>query len=155
MPKLIAAKDQLTARPSFRARGNSAWHSVSSGSGEVMEFDVADTNVGGHFNTSTYKFKAPCFGTYQFALSMYARLDSGQGDNSNYYWGYMQLNGGNIGNQYIWGYQNGPDYDVGATASTLTLELKAGDLVHCQFNANGVSCSYYPGLSTFSGHLVG
>ena len=155
MPKLVAAKEQLTARPSFRAKGDSSWHSVSAGSSEVMEFDVADENVGGHFSTSTYKFKAPCFGTYMFSFNLYARLDSGQGDTTNYYWGYLQLNGNNVGGQYIIGYQNGPDYDVGGSVSNLTLELKAGDLVNCGFNASGAACSYYAGLCTFSGHLVG
>lgn len=155
MPRLITARNQLTHTPSFRVRGDSSWHSQASGAGQIMQFDVADLNVGGHYDTSTYKFKVPCDGVYHFSLSVYGRLDGSVGDNSNYYWGYLQINGANIGNQYIQGYQNAADYDLSHVMASATFEVKAGDLVHAHFYAQGTSCSYYAALCAFSGHLIG
>lgn len=39
-------------------------------SGSVVQFDTAFTNVGSHFNTSTYRFTAPIAGRYFFSVSL-------------------------------------------------------------------------------------
>jgi hypothetical protein len=63
-------------QPAFRAKINNSNYVASTNS--IMPFSVAEVNVGGHFNTSTYRFTAPINGTYMFYAVVYTRVDNSQ-----------------------------------------------------------------------------
>lgn len=50
-------------QPAFMA--GTAQNDFTINSGAIFPFDVTSINVGGHYNTSTYKFTAPVAGLYQ------------------------------------------------------------------------------------------
>ena len=51
-------------KPSFSAYASVATLDAT----RTMPYDVARVNVGGHYNTSTYRFTAPVAGTYLFSI---------------------------------------------------------------------------------------
>ena len=116
--------------------------------GDVVPFDTAEFNIGGHFNTSTYRFTAPVTGRYLF----YVKLTSYT------WWGDygFYVNGGQKRevekrdtSQNNWT----PSLDV-----TL-FNLSADDYVDIRVQYNGGGSYMTDGNSelweSFGGHLVG
>lgn len=56
-------------RPLFAARGTTALTKGSTASTVIVPMNTALINQGGYYNTSTYKFKAPVAGNYEFTLT--------------------------------------------------------------------------------------
>jgi len=59
----------MPTKPSFFACNNdNAWKSFGNTNFNTMPFNVTLHNVGGHYDTSTYRFTAPITGSYYFYL---------------------------------------------------------------------------------------
>lgn len=127
---------KMQYQPYFYARGAESNYTLTNG-GE-MPFNNAIVNVGGHFNTSTYRFTAPVAGKYLFTVSVFMVTVSGRlvikVNNSSY---------------------NNLQMDVGAAWSqSVILSLNANDYVSVgdwQSMSGGV---FYMGHSHFSGILL-
>ena len=131
------------------------FHAYKSGAGQtatgVIEFAGVTTNVGSHYNNSTYRFTAPVDGTYHFYANWFASLPAA-GD-------YAACSF----------YKNGSI--IGATSHTTTtsvalsyirvpatinLTLSAGDYVDFRlFTTYGTAGVYAGGYSEFGGWLIG
>jgi hypothetical protein len=66
----------MPSQPAFRVKINN--NNYVSSTNSIMPFSVAEVNVGGHFNTSTYRFTAPINGTYMLHVVVYTRVDNAQ-----------------------------------------------------------------------------
>ena len=64
------------ARPSFIAHNNSTGN-VTVSSSNPFPFNTTILNVGGHYNTSTYKFTCPIDGLYYFCFQVFGNTGSG------------------------------------------------------------------------------
>ena len=59
-------------RPSFFAhRRDQGNQSLSATTFTIVQFNQVDHNIGGHFDTSTYKFTCPVSGVYHFDMWLY------------------------------------------------------------------------------------
>ena len=57
-------------RPAFRATSNNTNQPLVANTEAVVQYNVAETNIGNHYNTSTYRFTAPVSGFYHFSASI-------------------------------------------------------------------------------------
>ena len=148
-----AGRVTMPYQPSFRMKGGSSgWVSVGTNTSTTLTWNTALHNIGSHF--SSMSFTAPVAGRYIFNQSIYGRLNSGQGDNTNYWTSHFAVNNSIVENTSIVGYQNDGDYDNAYSASTI-LNLSANDFVSIQMRGNGVQANYYDSNCYFSGHLLG
>ena len=61
-------------RPAFKAyNSTNGWVELTHGSAQLLNFNTTDYNIGGHYNTSTYKFTAPISGLYDFTILAYTQ----------------------------------------------------------------------------------
>jgi hypothetical protein len=66
------------ARPSFRAYNTtSGWVTVTHNEFQIMPFNAEVYDIGGDYNTSTYRFTCPVNGIYWFGLRAYMHSDGG------------------------------------------------------------------------------
>lgn len=133
------------SQPSFLAYrpGGNNW-GQSSG---VLPFFSTRHNIGGHYNTSNYRFTAPVAGTYVFTLHFNVYSASGVIVQAVF-----GLNGAAAfaGNRF-----NTAGGDQDATGS-LTIYLNAGDYVDPRcYLSSGMTCSSGEYWSHFSGFLLG
>jgi len=126
-----------------------AFYAYRSGDGNVggdqdLSCNVADVNIGGHYNTSNFRFTAPVAGTYSFTF-------------------HAMNNQTNPGSSTIFIQKNGVNYHYfhivnshpSSSSSTVIMTLAVGDYISCHgsnFHWNGGSQNKYP---TFCGHLLG
>ena len=67
-----AGRPLTPARPAFKAYSSSSgWQSFGSTNDTKMPFAATQHNVGGHWDTTNYKFVAPCDGVYMFFGQFY------------------------------------------------------------------------------------
>jgi hypothetical protein len=125
-----------------------------SGGESVLPFNATSQNVGGHYNTSNYRFTAPVSGFYWFSCN--TRID-GMGA-TGYYRLCIRKN-----STTPWNEPN-PHVIVGGTGVATNYEsfttsglqyLSAGDYVEAVFTNQGSVSSGFQHESTFSGFLVG
>jgi len=149
------------ARPVFSVRGSvGSWVSVADGNEITIVLDTADINVGGHFNTSTYKFVAPIAGLYQIQAVTYVRNNGGtQSDSGSY--GYTRIRkSGSAGSEAtttlsIHGYTNAPDNDQTHNHAGI-FNLAVNDYITLHISCSGGGTSEYYGVyCSMSGYLIG
>ena len=137
--------------------GSSAtsWSSAGTGSVNGGLVGLVHHNNGNHYNTSTGYFTAPVAGHYLCNLNVYGKKDNNQGDNSGYWWGYFQKNGGDYyGNYIMEGYYNSGDYDQGASISAV-IYLAVNDTVRPYMGAYAHGVQVYGPNTGFSCQLLG
>jgi len=127
----------MPSQPAFSAKSSASGNTAASG---VQIFATVETNIGGHFSSSTGKFTAPVSGMYHFSGTVlsrgsgHIRLD-------------FQKNGSTIRQT-----ENTRAYSGYATVtSTLSVYLSANDYV----NVHSGYTTYGAGYNYFSGHLIG
>jgi len=141
-------------QPSFQAYGASQWQTVTSGNTQVIALNVAHSNIGSHYDTSTYRFTAPVAGQYLFSINCYCRLET-HDDDSNHAYVFLRKNGATYINAIaIYGYYNSGDVDQTQNVCCL-MTMAAGDYATAELNAASGDASAYRGATTFSGFLVG
>ena len=133
-------------QPAFDARSNSTATQTTQG---VVPYNITDVNVGGGYNTSTYRFTAPVAG--QYLISWYGLLGYQNANVAGASVLYIRRNGVNIMSMH----QNNNDYWEQASGATV-VSLAVGDYVDCALNNGGV---YYGDntrrYSKFCGYLIG
>ena len=145
----------LSKQPSFRVQGTGGWSTFSNGSYTTVAFGSVRHNIGNHYSTSTNTFTAPVAGRYIFTLSIYGRLQGGQGDNTNYWYAGFLKNSTAANNTAIVGYQNDGDYDFGYTQTEI-FDLAANDTMKVFARAGGsYNGEFYGANCFFGGHLLG
>ena len=141
------------ARPVFRAYSSGTW-TIAHNTFTIFPANTAVINVGGSYNTSTYKFTAPIAGVYYFYGQWFGSISSNRGIISIYKndsqtednMGSQALHQGSTSNGGIsYGGQNLMQMDAGDTASCQTYQESGG-----QITANQNSH-----LSFWFGYLIG
>ena len=107
----------------------------------VLQFNTAQLNVGGHFNTSTYRFTAPVAGNYCFAVSTIGTTGGSTSVS-------LHKNGTRVSG-IGWGGITA-SAESGASINAI-IYLAVGDYV----TAYNASSSYNAGYNNFSGFLIG
>ena len=139
------------AKPSFfahrRSQGN---QSLSSQTFTLVQFNQTDHNIGGHFNTSTYKFTCPVSGVYHFDTWLY--IYSTDSAEARFY-----VNG--TSRVRFATPRAASDVNPHGAGGGTTIQLNANDTVSVYAYANDAA-NVYDGsateaATTFSGFLVG
>ena len=137
------------SKPAFRARSDNNTQSLTNDTNTVVIFDVAQTNLGGCYNTSNGKFTAPVDGFYSFNASLL--ISQGGADRVDLM---FYKNGGvELAHEFR---------DTGSISTNASftagchLELVENDFIECVVKLVGASGSVYsePKFWNFSGHLV-
>ena len=130
----------------YRASGN---YAISGGIAESIIYDTAETNIGGHFNTSNYRFTAPVSGLYHFSASI---------NNYNMATGtafrcQLHKNGASYAMGTFTYTSNGGDHNVVFSGE---LQLSSGDYVEMmRYTSNACTVSAGRLWNWFSGYLIG
>ena len=134
------------ARPAFHAKksGSAAWQSLGGTSQVTIPFDSTNYNVGGHYNTSNYRFVVPVAGIYFFHAQIYH-------DANSYFQVRLKLNG----NDRVFSQNR----EQGTTkCATISYQFAVNDYVEVTgLTSNSDSDDWYSAstYSYFCGHLVG
>ena len=129
----------------FIARGNDDSYVATA----PVPFPTVEQNVGGGYNSSTYKFTCPVAGTYMFQANFgIIRIDT----SGNY--GYVSLMKNDVTQFYA--YEQVPSATAYHSASmNIMLECAVGDVIHVNFNRSGTATYYNDAAETwFSGYLL-
>lgn len=124
-------------QPSFYARGAETSGTLANG-GDIP-FNNAEVNIGGHYNTSTYRFTAPVAGMYQINTTLFNVGGTGR----------VSIK---VNNASKYNSQN--NWDT-AWSWAGTIYLNANDYVTVGDWQSLGGASIYYGHSSFSGFLVG
>ena len=141
-----AGRPITPARPSFKAHNSAVgWQSLSSTGDVKMPFDATQHNVGTHYDTSNYKFVAPCDGIYYFYSQIYHDANT-----------QMQLKIKENGStEQLFSNSRDQGHIV---QGSIVLELTANDYLEVFGKiSNSDSSDYYayPSYSYFCGYLIG
>jgi hypothetical protein len=131
------------SQPGFRA-GFSTGVTIPSGQTQALPFNSTNYNVGGHYNTSTYRFTAPITGYYLF----YTAVGSTSGMSTSTYFG-ISFTINNTTQNGQWGISSA-GYQV--QKHTAIYYLNANDYVTVWTE---VSTPFDTQNPTFGGYLLG
>ena len=136
--------------PSFSAY-NTTLYQPGAGVDAVKPFDTVRYNVGGHFNTSNYRFTAPISGTYHFTWGGTLQFTTADG----YATSYLIINGSSAGTARVRDSQtSGGAYYAGAMGSEYH-QLSAGDYVEVWCYSQNGGVVFHSNEFVFMGRLVG
>ena len=145
-----AGRVTMPYQPAFRATSDDGSQSLTNNVNAVAIFDVAETNIGSHYNTLNGKFTAPISGFYGFSSSL---LISQGGANRIDLMFYK--------NGSAWVAHEFKDYGAVSSNSSVTASmhgyLNSNDYVEVVVMIGGANGSIYsePKFWNFSGYLVG
>ena len=134
------------ARPAFKAYSSlTGWQSFGGTSFVKMPFNSVQHNIGTHYDTSNYKFVAPCNGVYYFYAQFFHDGNS-----------HGQINIKENGStEHAFGHNSNQGDTV---HTTVTLELTANDYIETFgkiSNSDTTDWYAYPSYSYFCGYLIG
>ena len=135
-------------QPYFAAYINtgSSWGSINADI--ALPFNNTDVNIGGHFNTSNYRFTAPVVGVYAFSAGFITNQTAGLGRMVFY------INGASTYSNIQYG-MNGSDHTgSGSSMATAFIKLAANDYVDFR-SQSGTIVAYQSKHSSFTGYLLG
>jgi hypothetical protein len=129
-------------QPAFNATGTGG--NVNYSAGNIFQFNIADLNVGSHFDTSTYRFTAPVAGVYLFGVLLYVNSSISACFAVNG----TQTYGGSDVQPLVYG-------DATRSYSAqLLVSLSASDIVDFRSRDSTGSTAIYMGHSNFWGYLM-
>ena len=140
-------------QPSFQAfRGVSAANQATfTGDSDILQFGQTFHNVGGHYNTSTFRFTAPVAGRYLFfCTARYDGLPGGSYSRLTFF-----INGSS--NSFTYGHMisgNNHSTDYESSCISAVINLAVGDFVDVRGGRNGGGGALQF-ESQFSGILIG
>ena len=141
------------SQPAFEAYGNNSnYISVSTvGAGYYIPFSNAVTNIGNHYNSSTYKFTAPVAGMYHFYSAVYTRTGPATED---IYTRWVVNNSSNKGYSYFYNVTGSEIHNT--VTDSIDIYLNANDYIGVTINGAG-GADMYTGFQEcrFSGYLIG
>ncbi len=129
-----------------------AVHTVPIGftTGQVLNWQTEETDIGNNFNMSNDRFVAPVSGFYSFSLICFTDRTTSTGD---VYWD-VRKNGASFWRHYI-GKDGAANVHVQLQGGT-QIYLAANDYVDVYFNASVVNSMPSSGIhNRFSGYLIG
>ena len=140
-------------QPAFLAHGNNSNYIPIStvGAGSYLPFPNAVTNIGGHYNSSTYKFTAPVAGMYHFYSAIYTRTGPLSED---IYTRWQVNNSSNKGYAYFYNVTGSELHNT--LTDSIDIYLNANDYIGVTIYGSG-GADFYPGFQEcrFSGYLIG
>tara|TARA_R110002074_G_scaffold204024_1_gene372233 strand:- start:194 stop:715 length:522 start_codon:yes stop_codon:yes gene_type:complete len=141
-----AGRVTTPSQPYFAAYMDGAtW--ASTNADIALPFNYTDVNIGGHFNTSNYRFTAPVVGVYAFSAGFITNSTSGLGRMVFF------INGASKYSHIQYG-MNGSDLTgVGSAMATAFIKLAANDYVDFR-SQSGALQSYQGQHSSFTGILI-
>ncbi len=131
-------------QPMFSAHGGAE---QSGDVKQVIEFTTAISNVGSHYNTSTYTFTAPVSGHYYFFFTVMAYASA----NSRCQ---FAKNGSLIADQF---YTESDEYaEYPRNCGSIIVQLSANDTMRVDRNVNNSANELaHQNYRSFSGYLIG
>ena len=145
-PQLPMFKVNLASSP---VQNSSGWKKIPFSVDTGFYF-----NIGGHYDTTNYKFTAPVDGFYQFGLNQ--RIDGGNG---NYFRVAFWINGSDqSGNNYPGGmsiYRDNDGFNYVSLTISCLIKLDANDYVEPYAYSNTDTAWTLQDESQFYGYLVG
>jgi hypothetical protein len=137
-----AGRVTMPFQPAFSAYDGAANNSSSI---NTVQFTTTTVNVGGSYNTSTYRFTAPVSGNYSFSYGWMANFDEPQ--RSAFYINGIQKAGQNYSDNTTHDRINGAGI----------FYLASGDYIEVKNNINSSSTEGYTHADYryFTGHLIG
>ena len=145
-PKTSGGAVLMPNKPAFQARGNSNNYIQTT----PIPFPSVDFNIGGHYNSSTYKFTCPIDGIYMFGANVYYYCDADELAIIRF----MKNTTTNIGNYSSNTAGTGAADQQGGLQLTNIFQLSANDTVEVKFGTTG---TYFNGTTDcgFWGCLIG
>ena len=131
----------MPSQPAFYAYGGSSQNSDSK---YTVEFTNTATNVGSHYNTSTYRFTAPVAGTYFFSYGWMISTENNRH--------HIAKNGTAVGeNQYS------PSTGYARVEGSAVITCAVNDYIEVKNNAasNPLESAMHGSYRYFVGHLIG
>ena len=135
-------------QPYFAAYMDTGGTWVSTSADVALPFNNTDVNIGGHFNTSNYRFTAPVVGVYAFSAGFITNSTSGLG--RMMFW----INGVAKYSHIQYGMNGSDATGAGSSMATAFIKLAANDYVDFR-SQSGTTVNYQGQHSSFTGYLLG
>jgi len=148
-----AGRVTMPYQPAFSVTSSSSDVTISSGSHTAI-FNSEKFDIGGNFNTSSYRFTAPVAGRYCFSVAI--QVDSGASGAHPHAMGVFFRKNGSIYTERYQGREGSTTYM--SVTNTDIIDLSVNDYVDVEIKPHTtLSIEYSGGIDRckFSGHLIG
>jgi len=143
-----AGRVTTPSQPYFAAYMDTGGSWVSTNADIALPFNNTDVNIGGHFNTSNYRFTAPVVGVYAFSAGFITNQTAGLG--RMMFW----INGVAKYSHIQYGMNGSDATGAGSSMATAFIKLAANDYVDFR-SQSGTIVAYQSQHSSFTGYLLG